>query len=369
MPESATAIETNAASDRALVRELDGVREEIDQDLLDLATVLHDLRHPLEAGRTDGQPFGLGLGLDRAEAFPDERQEGERLGAHVHAPGLDLRQVENFVDQTEKVSPAFPDAVEGRPLTVAQGVARAREHELREADDGIERRPQLVGHGSEEVRLHLASPLELGVESLQLLGLIPDGLKEGGVIECDRELPRGVVEEVARMLRQRMQRRHDQDAHEPVLVVERQAHDARRLQDSHPGAEREGARAGGEREDDGLPAPRHLLRQPRGGQQARLDHPGIDGGIGLQPQPRRPVPGEVHGSQWGIERRRDLPDAFAEHEAPVERVQERRELAVSALDRLLRPEQGSGRLGFLGLLLERPGPFRHLGFQVFVLEP
>src|SRR5687768_14289588 len=61
---------------------------------------------------------------------------------------------------------ASPDTTELLPLHVTHGTADAELHELRVAGDRVERRPQLVRHHREELRLRPVRRLGLGARRL-----------------------------------------------------------------------------------------------------------------------------------------------------------------------------------------------------------
>src|SRR5436853_278985 len=62
-------------------------------------------------------------------------------------PGLDARDVEDLVDQLQQVPAALEDLLHA--LAVGSAVGLHLE-ELPEAEDRVERRPQLVAHAREE---------------------------------------------------------------------------------------------------------------------------------------------------------------------------------------------------------------------------
>ncbi len=105
----------------------------------------------------------------------------ERRHLQVHAPGLDLRQIEDVVDQREQVAPGLVDVLEIVGLLLVHLAEHALDQHLGETDDRVERRAQLVRHVGEELRLVLVGDLELGA-------LLLDFLEEPHVLDRDRGL-------------------------------------------------------------------------------------------------------------------------------------------------------------------------------------
>src|SRR5438876_40187 len=88
--------------------------------------------------------------------------ELDDLLAQLDRAGLDLRKIEDVVDDVEEVDAAF---MHGAGVVAVVRVAdrphRLGAQQLREADDGVERRPQLVAHVGEELGLGAARELGL----------------------------------------------------------------------------------------------------------------------------------------------------------------------------------------------------------------
>ena len=122
----------------------------------------------MPTSRDDLDLLRVGLRLNDADRFLDDAVEHEVLEVEHHASGLDPRHVENVVDDAEQVGAALVDVaaillVLGR----AELAEHARLHDLREADDGVERRAELVADIGQELRLGavgvLGAVLLLGV--------------------------------------------------------------------------------------------------------------------------------------------------------------------------------------------------------------
>ena len=157
----------------ALSCELDGVGDQVQQHLLELARV--GQHHACGRGlRADGEVLLRRQRLDERERLRDDRLHRHLLQPKLHLTGLDLRQVEDVVDQAKQVLAAGVDLGEEPLLSRAVELRFLRvEHQLREADDGVQRSPQLVAHVREEHALVLAGVLELAVGILELFHQSP----------------------------------------------------------------------------------------------------------------------------------------------------------------------------------------------------
>ena len=137
------------------LRELHRVAEQIDQHLAQLAA----RRRPPESRRPrveslDAQAETLLLAerLEHDRDLLHERLQIELRARHFHPAGIDLRQVENLVDDVQQVVGAAGDRLHGVALErVAAASWRRRICDI--AEDGVERRADLVAHVREERRL------------------------------------------------------------------------------------------------------------------------------------------------------------------------------------------------------------------------
>ena len=149
--------------------ELDRVREEVEHHLLQLAGV----------GDQGQRRFHLALELDglrprqrlhRGDNVPRGLLEVDRLHVQVHLAGLDLREVQDVVDQLQKVLAAGVDLLDEAPARgVIEGSGPSIAEQLREPDDRVERRPQLVAHAGEEPALGAVRAIGLRLRQPQLL--------------------------------------------------------------------------------------------------------------------------------------------------------------------------------------------------------
>ena len=109
------------------------------------------------------------LGGQRADEFQRLRQrvhDADRLQGKLHAPGLDARDVEHLVDQPEQMPARADDVADAVRLRRRQVLHL---QDLAEAEDGVERRAQLVAHAREEIALGAVGVLGF------LLGLVERG--------------------------------------------------------------------------------------------------------------------------------------------------------------------------------------------------
>ena len=110
----------------------------------------------------------------------DELPRIEGLDVEGELAGLDLRQVQDLVDQPEEVLPAALDPAERRLLVGVERTVHAREERIGEAEDGGHRRAQLMADVRQESRLRLAGPLERRIGLAQPRGQPPLIIEQRG---------------------------------------------------------------------------------------------------------------------------------------------------------------------------------------------
>ena len=126
----------------------------------------------------------------------------------LHAPRLDLREVEDVIDQRQEMIGADQDLTQVVVIARRQDVFGAPHHQAGETDDGIHRRPELMGHIGQKLRFVARSEFELAVGLFQLLGalshpgfqlfgMLSDLLVEFGVLNGDRRLIRQGAQELS----------------------------------------------------------------------------------------------------------------------------------------------------------------------------
>ena len=105
-----------------------------------------------------------------------EQRQVDGISDHLHLAGLDLRQIENVVDELQQIGSAFEHDSGGFDLVFAEVAFVVVGQGLGEYQQAVERRTQLVRHVRQKFRLVLAglfqvlvALLEFPPEALQLL--------------------------------------------------------------------------------------------------------------------------------------------------------------------------------------------------------
>ena len=146
--------------DLALLGELDRVREQVEQHLPQPRRVADD-RRPARSSSTrqpSSTPFSDGARRDDVERALDALAQVERLALELEPAGLDLREVEDVVDDVEQRVAARADDLGELALLRRQLGA---EQQAGHADHGVHRRPDLVAHRREEGALRPGRRLRL----------------------------------------------------------------------------------------------------------------------------------------------------------------------------------------------------------------
>ena len=118
--------------------------------------------------------------------------------------GLHLREVEDVVDERQQMSAAVEDIAEILLLFGVELTEEAFEKDLGEADDGVERRAELVGHAGKKLGFVAVGGLELMVEPPELCGHAVQIGGEGAEfvpirdVDALREIARGDLARAAR---------------------------------------------------------------------------------------------------------------------------------------------------------------------------
>ena len=96
--------EINAHIDVAACRELEGIGDQVFEDLLETFRIaLHRVRQPLGKVNVEGQVLGLGNVAEAAVYCITQRGKGYVLDLHGDGAGLDFREIEDVVDEIEEI--------------------------------------------------------------------------------------------------------------------------------------------------------------------------------------------------------------------------------------------------------------------------
>ena len=158
----------DAQRDDAGVGELEGVRQQVGEHLLEPLRVGPQRRRRCRVD-VDREREPL-VGRDRIERPAhgvDERRERHRFDLHGNGAGLDLREVEDVVDQREQRVAGGVDRLGVAHLVVGQPLALVVREQLRQDERAVQRRPQLVRHVREELRLVAVRALRLALARRQ----------------------------------------------------------------------------------------------------------------------------------------------------------------------------------------------------------
>ena len=190
------------------LREFDGVRQQIDQDLAQplFVGIDHDGQHrrPLE---DEIDALGGGLQAEHADELIEEFAQANLVARQIQPAGLDLRDIENAVDQPGQMIGAAADHAH---LVARLGLqARVLLQQLGVAGDGIQRRAQFMAQSDD-----ISALREIGGLG-DLLGALQFGV--GALVRVDfldqqRGLPPGFrFRRAPALLRQHEQPRDDAD--------------------------------------------------------------------------------------------------------------------------------------------------------------
>src|SRR5262245_3944353 len=98
-----------------------------------------------------------------ADDLIDQRHQLHGRRIEFELARFDLRQVQHLIDEAKEVSSSAIHALQGLHRLFRAEACRVCDHHLGEPNNGVERRAQLVAHAGDELRLVLASHLQLSV--------------------------------------------------------------------------------------------------------------------------------------------------------------------------------------------------------------
>src|SRR6266850_2206065 len=202
----------------AIGRELHRIREEVVEDLFHLALVRLDRRQVIRSERVECYPVARRTLPDDRHTAVERRRQRERRDLELHTTGLDLREVQDVVDEREEMLARGEDVLLILTLLRVELSEHSGEHHVGEADDRVERRAQLVAHVREELALMAVRDLELPTRLLYLV-------EQANVLDRDRGLVRERLDELDLALGEWADRdaAHNERADDLVLGPDRHA--------------------------------------------------------------------------------------------------------------------------------------------------
>ncbi len=183
------------AHSAALGGELHRVGEEVQQDLLDLPLVGDDIVEPLVYGLGERDPVSGRSLPDEGEGVVEGGRQMEPPELQLEPTGLHFGEVEDVVDQGEEMPARGQDVLEVLGLLLVHLPEHPLRQHLREAEDRVQRRAQLVGHVGQELGLVAAGRLELPA-------LVRDLAEEPGVLDGQSGLGGEGLEEIDHLRRE-----------------------------------------------------------------------------------------------------------------------------------------------------------------------
>ena len=165
----------------AVAGELDRVRQEVEHDLLELALVADIVAQGLVDSHLELYAVALRALAHQGDGVVERGGQIEGSHLQLHAPGLDLGQVEDVVDERQEMLAGGVDVLGVIELFFVELAEHTFDEHLGKADHGIQRGAQFMRHVGQEVRLVL-------VGQLQLAAFFLDFLEQAGVGDGDRGL-------------------------------------------------------------------------------------------------------------------------------------------------------------------------------------
>ena len=179
----------------AVLGELAGVTENIEEALLELGAVGADGAEIVGKPQFKRVAVFLGHRDDERTHLVEQRHDVHVFEKDIHAAGLDLRQIENVVDQAKQVAAGAFDLLEVGDEAFLSEIDGFFLENFAVADDGIERRAQLMAHVGEELRLVPARYFEF-------LPLVLDFVEQPRVLNRQYRLRRERFHQVDGVLRE-----------------------------------------------------------------------------------------------------------------------------------------------------------------------
>ena len=151
---------------RTFFGELDRIADEIEDDLAHAQFVAHALGQVGRDFHVERDTLGLGVGFEQTDAAADQMAVVDRFARQLHTAGLDLRQIEQLVEQPQHRLARIRDHPRIFVMFVGQ---LALEQQVGETDHPVHRRADFMAHIGEEMGLGLRGAFGLVARLAQLL--------------------------------------------------------------------------------------------------------------------------------------------------------------------------------------------------------
>ena len=168
----------------ALRRELDGVAQQVPHDLLQAIRIAGDRRGVEIDEQLKANPLGVGRWLHGLGGGADDVAEIHGAERQPDLAGHDPLHVEDVRNELLLALCVADDGLDGG-LVAFRRQPRILQH-VRPAEDGVERRAQLVRERGEKLVLHAAGFFRLGAQAPRFFGLAMRGVEEPDVVEQKR---------------------------------------------------------------------------------------------------------------------------------------------------------------------------------------
>src|SRR6202011_2202389 len=171
-----------------LIGKFDRIADEVEQHLGDAAFVPPAGRQIGSKLDVQGNLFLQCQGLDQAEHGLHDILERIIGKGEAELPCLDLGEVKHVVNQAEEVLAVALDALKDGAHLLRRLPINVVNNELGIAEDGVERRSQLVAHIGEKLRFVLACFLKLAAFFLKLSRTLEQFVEQAHVLDGDHGL-------------------------------------------------------------------------------------------------------------------------------------------------------------------------------------
>ncbi len=128
---------------------------EVQENLTHALRIGDHLEGSLRGFDEQAQVLAAAQAVDLGDACARELRDVDRGEADLDASGFGFGEVEDIVDEAEQMLAVALDALERLAGARRELLLGRRDEQIREAEDGRQRRPKLVAHRRQELGLHL----------------------------------------------------------------------------------------------------------------------------------------------------------------------------------------------------------------------